>query len=121
MLGSWTRRAGAIAVAGALALGAYAYTAANTVPATSAGSGSGAISGYAVSNVQYVLNATTPTDIDSVTFDVSPTVAAVVRAQLVTAGPFYSCINTAGSVSCDTTSPQATVAAADQLTVVATN
>ena len=121
MFGSWTRRAGALAIAGTLALGAYAYTAANTVPATSAGSGATAISGYTITNVQYTLNGTTPTNIDAVTFTISPTAASTVKAQVASAGTFYSCVNTAGSVSCATTSPQATVAAANQLTVVATN
>jgi hypothetical protein len=99
-----------VVTVGALALGAgvYAYAASNTVPSTTAGAGSGTISGYTVSNVAYGLNATTPTNLDQVT------------AQLASAGTWYSCANTAGSVTCNTTSPQATVAAATQLTVVAT-
>ena len=120
-VGRWTRRLGVLAVAGAVALGGYAYTASNTVPATSAGLGATAISGYAVSSVAYSLNASTPSNIDAVTFTLNPTAASVVKAQLVTGGSYYSCINTAGSVSCATTSPQATVAAANQLTVLATN
>jgi len=36
-------------VAAVVAGGAYAFTAANTVPATNAGSGSGTVSGYTVS------------------------------------------------------------------------
>ena len=121
MIGRFTRRAGAVCVAATLALGAYAYTASNTVPATSAGSGATAITGYTVSGVAYSLNATTPTNIDAVTFTISPTAATTVKAQLVSAGTYYSCTNTAGSVSCATTSPQATVSAANQLTVLATN
>jgi hypothetical protein len=103
------------------ATGAYVFTASNTVPNTNAGSGSGTISGYTISNVAYNLNATNPDDIDTVTFTIAPTAAATVKIQVVNGGTWYSCTNTAGSVSCDTTvGTQATVAPADQLTVVAT-
>ena len=100
--------------------GAFAYAATNTVPGSTAGAGSGAISGYTVSNVAYTLNATTPTNLDQVAFTIAPTAAATVKAQLAAAGAWYTCANAAGSVTCNTTSPQATVAAATQLTVVAT-
>jgi hypothetical protein len=104
---------------GILASAAYAFTAANTVPGSQAGSGSGAISGYTATAVTYTLNATTPTNIDAVAFTISPTTTAAVKIQLAAAGSWYSCTNTSGAVSCTTTSPQATVAAATQLTVVA--
>lgn len=107
-------------IAVALGIGAYAFTAANTVPASNAGAGSGAISGYTVSAVAYGLNATTPTNLDQVTFTISPTTATTVKIQLAAAGSWYTCTNAAGSVTCNTTAPQATVAAATQLTVVAT-
>jgi hypothetical protein len=111
----------ALCLAGALiiAVAVYAFTASNTVPATAAGSGSAAISGYTVSSVDYTLNSGTPTNIDEVSFTLSPTAADTVQVQLASGGAFYECINTSGSVSCDTTSPQATVAAATQLTVLA--
>ena len=104
----------------ALASGIYAYAASNTVPATAAGAGSGAISGYTVSSIAYGLNATTPTNLDQVTFTIAPVAASTVKAQLAAGGAWYTCANAAGSVTCNTTSPQATVAAATQLTVVAT-
>jgi membrane associated rhomboid family serine protease len=107
-------------VAGIAASSAYAFTNSNTVPATNAGSGSGAISGYTASNVAYNLNASNPQNIDSVTFTISPAAATTVKIQLASGGSWYSCTNTSGSVSCTTTSPQATAAAATQLTVVAT-
>ena len=104
----------------AIGAGAFAYAATNTVPGSNAGSGSGAISGYTISNVAYTLNATTPTNLDQVAFTISPTAASTVKAQLAAGGSWYTCANAAGSVTCNTTSPQATVAAATQLTVVAT-
>ncbi len=111
-----------IVLAAAIAVGSsvYAFAAANTVPATTAGAGSGAISGYTVSNVAYGLNAATPTNLDSLTFTIAPTTATTVKAQLAAAGTWYTCGNVAGAVTCNTTVPQATVAAATQLTVVAT-
>ena len=103
-----------------LGLATWAFTAANTVPNTSAGAGSGSITGYTISNVQYGLNATTPSNLDQVTFTITPATATTVRIQLAPAGSWYSCTNSSGSVTCNTTSPQATVAAATQLTVVST-
>jgi len=106
-------------VAGVFASAAYAFTAANTVPASNAGSGSGAITGYTASNVTYTLNAANPQNLDQVAFTISPTTTATVKAQLVSGGSWYSCTNSGGSVTCATTSPQATAATANQLTVVA--
>jgi hypothetical protein len=103
------------------ATGAYVFTASNTVPNTNAGSGSGSISGYTISGVAYNLNATNPNNIDTVTFTIAPTTAGTVKIQVVSGGTWYTCTNSSGSVSCDTTvGTQATVAPANQLTVVAT-
>jgi hypothetical protein len=96
-----------------------AMTAANTVPASKAGDGSGAISGYTVSAVHYNLNATNPQNIDSVTFtlDSAPVAGSTVKIKLVAAGStWFSCTMTGANASCTTTG--ATVAPADQLTVV---
>jgi hypothetical protein len=105
-----------VAVAG----GSYAFTASNTVPSTQAGQGTGTVSGYTVSSVGYTLNASTPSNVDAVTFTISPSSATTVKAQLASGGTWYSCVNTSGSVSCATTSPQMTVATATSLNVVAT-
>lgn len=102
-----------------IATGVYAFAAANTVPNSTAGAGSGTISGYTVTNVAYTLNTTTPTDLDQVAFTIAPTTASTLKVQLVAGGSWYSCANAAGSVTCNTTSPQVTAAAATQLTVVA--
>jgi len=103
----------------AVGVGVYAYAATNTVPGSNAGSGSGTISGYTVSNIAYTLNATTPTNLDQVAFTIAPTTTSTIKVQLASGGSWYSCSNSAGSVTCNTTSPQATAAAATQLTVVA--
>lgn len=113
----------AVAVA-SIGGGAYAFTAANTVPNTTAGSGSGTVSGYTVTALHYNLNATSPNNIDSLTFTITPVVPStgtgkvVIQAALSTGGPnTYTCTtDTAGSTAtCATTSPQLT---ADKLTTV---
>jgi hypothetical protein len=109
----------ALMLAIAVGCGVYAYAAANTVPASTAGAGSGAISGYTVSNIAYTMNPVTPTNLDQVAFTILPSAASTVKVQLAPAGSWYTCANAAGSVTCNTTAPQATVAAATQLTVVA--
>ena len=106
-------------IAVAIGAGVYAYAATNTVPGSTAGSGSGTISGYTVSSIAYTLNGTTPTNLDQVAFTIAPTAASTVKVQLAAGGSWYSCANAAGSVTCATTAPQATAVAATQLTVVA--
>ncbi|TAJ19020.1 MAG: hypothetical protein EPO65_07800 [Dehalococcoidia bacterium] len=72
------------AVAGAtvMAVGGMAYTAANTVPATVAGSGSGAVSGYTISSIVYNVNASDPRNVDSITFSYSPSSPDPTRARV---------------------------------------
>ena len=115
-----TRVVGAVVIAAVLAVGAYAFTATNTVPGTSAGAGSGTISGYTVSNVQYQLNNTTPTNIDSMTFTLSAS-AATAKAKVVSGSSTYTDCSIAGgvNVTCDF-SPDVAVTSADQLSVIAT-
>ena len=106
-----------------VALAMYAFAAANTVPGGSAGAGSNTISGYAITNVVYNLNASNPQNIDSVTFS-TDTAAGTAKIQLASGGSWYNCSATNGPTntawSCATTSPQVTAAGASQLTVVAT-
>jgi hypothetical protein len=112
----------------AIAGGAYAFTASNTVPATTAGAGAGVVSGYTISGLHYALNTATPGNIDSLTFTVSPVVPStgtgkvIIQAQLSTGGPTaYTCTtDTSGAnVTCPTTSPQLTAALLTSVTVVA--
>lgn len=101
------------------ATAAFAFAASNTVPVSYAGEGASVTSGYTVTNVVYNLNGTTASNIDSVTFTLNAA-ASTVSIRLVTTSSYYSCANPSGNNwSCDTTSPQATVAAADELRVVA--
>lgn len=61
-----------------LSVVAYGYAAANVVPEFGAGDGSGVVSGYTVSNVDYVLLTSDPTKVESVAFDVAATSGAAV-------------------------------------------
>jgi hypothetical protein len=118
----------ALVAALAIAGGAYAFTASNTVPASTAGAGAGTVSGYTVSGLHYTLNTTTPGNIDSLTFTVSPVIPStgtgkvLVQALLSTGGPLaYTCTTdtTGANVTCPTTTPQLTAALLTSVTVVA--
>jgi hypothetical protein len=102
-----------------LAGATYAFAAANTVPASKAGDGSGAISGYTVSAIHYNLNTTNPATVDTVTFtlDTAPVAGSTIKIKLVAAGStWYSCTNVTTAVTCTTTG--APVSTADTLQVV---
>lgn len=118
------------------AVGGAAFTAANTVPQTSAGEGAGAISGFTLTNVVYNLNAANPTNISSVTFTATAVNGDAVNTALTTfvefdnaSGNWYSCTRTGGvapahNINCDTTAAnpntavQLTVPNADNLTAI---
>ena len=112
------------AVLAAIAFAVVAFTDTNTFAggAPKAGDGSATISGYAVTGVSYVLNASNPQNVDKVKFTLDAA-ATTVKAKLSSGGSWYSCSEdasvTANDWECATTSPQATVASATQLTVVA--
>jgi hypothetical protein len=108
-----------IACAVGAVMAGNAFTASNTVPNGAVGQGANTISGYTITSVSYTPNGSNPGNIDSVSFTISPTTASTVNVQLVSGGSWYTCTNTSGSVSCPTTSPQATASAANSLNVVA--
>jgi hypothetical protein len=118
----------AVVAAMIIAGGAYAFTAANTVPNSTVGAGAGTVSGYTVTALHYALDATTPTNIDSLTFTISPVVPStstgkvIIQAALSTGGPTnYTCTtdSTGATVTCATTTPQLTAALLTGVTVVA--
>jgi hypothetical protein len=113
------RLAAVTTLAGVLVAGTYAYTAANTVPDSQAGDGSGAVTGFTVTAVHYNLNATNLQNVDSVTFtlDSTPAGGSTIKAQ-VEPSNWYSCTNVTTAVTCTTTSPQATVLGATVLRVI---
>ena len=107
---------GVIILAALVSVGAYAFTTSNTVPATKAGSGSAAISGYTVSNVQYTNSGGT---ISAVQFNLDDAASAV-SVRLSASGSWHDCGASAGLdnlVSCTGLSESAS--GADQLSVAA--
>ena len=105
-----------------LSAAAYGFAAANTVPASGAGDGAGVITGYTVGAVKYNLNATTPANIDSVSFTLTPVGAAgvptTVKAKLVSSSSTYSdCTLAVTTWTCTVTG--VTALAADELRVIA--
>ena len=121
--GKTNNRRGIIAatvVAGAGLLATSALTATNTVPDSQAGDGAGNITGYTVSAVSYDLNATNPQNVDQVSFtlDSTPAAGSEIEVRLdASSSTWYSCVNVAADVTCDTTG--AAVVDADELRVVA--
>jgi hypothetical protein len=105
------------------ATAAFAFAATNTMPlVTSAGEGARTISGYTVGGVNYNLNATNPSNIDSVDFTLAPAapLTSTVKIRLdTTGGVFYGCTSANGTNwSCDTTSTSIAVTDADELRVI---
>ncbi len=97
----------------------YAFAAANTVPATKAGDGLGIISGYTITSVEYTLNGTDPSTLDSVSFDVGAAASQVEIQLVAAAGTFYTCtvVGVTTVWTCDTTG--FLISTADQLRVIA--
>ena len=54
----------------------YGFAAANTVPETGAGDGSGTVSGYTISNVDWSLLSSSPNQLSGVSLDVAATAGA---------------------------------------------
>ena len=103
---------------------AYGFAAANTVPVSGAGDGSGAISGYTVSGITYTLNGTDPTKLDKVVFTLAPAVVGApapvtVKIRLDSSANWYGCTMATNIATCNTVTPQATVLGATNLQVVA--
>jgi hypothetical protein len=105
------------AVAVAASIGGYVFSASNTVPDTKAGIGSGTITGYAVSNVQYTNSNGV---ITAVSFNLDGP-ARDVSVQLTSGGTWNDCGGSTGGgnlVNCSGLTEDA--GTADQLSVVAT-
>jgi len=95
----------------------YALTSSNRFAPPKSGSGTGAISGFTVSNVHYELDAIHPTTYSAVTFDLDGTAGDVRARVLGAAATFSTCSVTTGtSWTCPITNA---VAESDSLTVIA--
>jgi len=118
------RISGIILIALILTVATFAFAAANTLPATtSAGDGERTISGYAITNVDYNLNGTNPSLIDSVEFDITPAGADSIMVQVISSGTWFNCTEAAGHATCDVTTAGTGIAAlsANNLRIVASD
>jgi hypothetical protein len=114
-------------LAGVLGTSAYAFTASNTIsnPGNAGDGTSGSMSGYTISNVHY--GSVGGTNVESVTFDISPAVSAsgTVKAAVSdnsTPGALSSaCTDNGGGTNftCDVSGNAVSIAASDNLRVVA--
>lgn len=114
------RRLVVIAIFAIIATSAFGFAAANTVPASNAGDGQAAISGYTITNVEYNLNTANPANLTSVQFTLAPAVPASgqVRVSLDGGATWLAAgaCGTGANITCTTT---ATVLSATNLRVVA--
>lgn len=99
----------------------YGFAAANTVDASVAGEGFGAVSGYDVTGILYQLNASNPSQFDSVTFtldaNATDVYAGIGNGSTVSWGAI--CAGGPTVFSCNLSSTTITVAAALELHVIA--
>jgi hypothetical protein len=117
-----------------LATAAYGFAAANTVPDTNAGSGVGAVSGFDTSSITYTMDATDPSKIASIAFDLSPagttnraSSTTKIEVQFMdsssaTVGSLYTTCTQAGTGngwSCTTSSTKADAAQVESLLITA--
>ncbi len=110
-----------LAIALVLAAATYGFAASNTVPAHKAGDGSGAVTGFTVSNIEYDLNATTPSNVDAVEFDldVAATDVLIETGGLTFSSDALECTFAGTHVTCDTSGSGLTVTAITSLRVIA--
>lgn len=108
----------------ALTVGAHAFLATNTVSSSSAGDGSGTISGFAISGIHYTLNSSNPTNLDSLTFTISPQPAGTtgtVDVKTPSTGTWITCSYSGTTVTCSGSGAlsSVTVSSLNSLEVVA--
>ena len=117
---------GAVAFAGLMGVGSYAFTASNSVEASNAGQGSQTISGYDVNGITYGLDTSSGTaNVSSVSFALSNqgtgTAAPVnVKARLTGTGTYQSCVKNVSTSKWDCNFTGVTALSAASLDVTAT-
>lgn len=97
----------------------YTLTAANTVPATKAGSGAGAVTGYTVTDEKYTIDVlNNPRQLLSSTLNLAGNVPSTtsVRVRFRAAGSWYSCTMGAYTLATDKTAVACSVTGESSLT-----
>ena len=94
----------AVLLATIVAAAGFAFAAANTVPASNAGEGTGAIGGFTASAIHYTLDAANPANITGVSFTLAPAVGAGGTAQAaLNGGAYVNCVGGGAAWSCPVT------------------
>ena len=104
----------ALAALALVIVGRAAFAAANTIPVSSAGYASTAVSGFTISNIDYNMNATDPRNLDTVTFTATADngdtgTALTIRVRFdASTSDWYTCTRTGGvapahNISCTVT------------------
>jgi hypothetical protein len=101
-----------------VALGMLGLAAANTASTSQAGGETYAISSLAISSLDYTLNEEDPSKVDSVEFTIAQ-VTGNIKVRID--GSWYSCASANGAVTCDTSSPAASVDGVPGLQAITTN
>jgi len=82
----------------------YGFAAANVVPESGAGDGTGTVSGYTITNIDYTLLGSDPSKLASVEFDVAPTgsanAATDVRITVDAGTTWITCTNVVAHWTC---------------------
>lgn len=117
------RRLAALAVFAIVAVSAFGFAAANTMPTdTKAGDGTSPITGYTVTNVSYTLDTADPATITAVSFtlDAAASTVAVTIGQDTDPAQSSTCSPAGGSNwTCGSFTTAPSVELADELRVVA--
>jgi hypothetical protein len=101
----------------------YAFAAANSVPESGAGDGSGTVSGYTVTNVSWAVDPSDRDEVDDVSFDVAPTggagAADEVYASIDAGSNWVTCTGPVGSTWTCLFAPNTLISGVTSLQVVA--
>jgi hypothetical protein len=76
------RRLVLLGLVGLVAVLTLGFAAANTVPGSNAGDGSGTVSGYTVTNIHYTLDSTNPSNTTQVGFTLNPALSGTGTSRL---------------------------------------
>jgi hypothetical protein len=108
-------------IAAAVTAAGFVFTATNDLSGgtNDAGYGTRAITGYTVTDVDYVPDDTDGNKIKTVTFTLDPATAQHVQIRLQSDGTWYSCAVALGQPTCDLSSASETFEDATQLEVAA--
>ena len=115
------RRLILVAFLALVAVSTYGFAATNNVDTSNAGDGNGDISGYDVTNVHYTLDSNNPSQVNQVSFDLSPAMVSGGTVRIAMNGGAFIAAPCTGTspVTCDLSGASVTAASLGNLRVVA--